>query len=175
MIKCLGQFQVKPNKQIIVLSDIVLKSDFEWKDTLLHELVHAWQHQSGLEICHGDSFKNKAKKISSISEYNISRNSDSEFLFKEIELKREQRKLKKESNTTQFIAVDVWGLLAIFYRKLTKKQVDILKEDFKIVYENSNPIEVNYCENFSKRNNTHNFYDRKDLNKMIDLSTCKKL
>lgn len=33
------------------------------EDTLLHEMVHQWQHQSGLPLDHGPTFRRKAREV----------------------------------------------------------------------------------------------------------------
>lgn len=63
MINVLGLYRVKANQQSITLSHVVLKDEYEWRNTVTHELVHAWQYQTGKTLSHGHDFKSKAAEI----------------------------------------------------------------------------------------------------------------
>jgi len=64
MISVLGQFAVSRNgEQKIKLSSIILSDPKEWHNTLVHELVHAWQYQKKFQLGHGGSFKLMASRI----------------------------------------------------------------------------------------------------------------
>lgn len=63
--RLLGQYSYKlysMNGRTITLSQHVLKDD-SWRKTLMHELIHAYQHIQGYPLDHGTMFKVKAREI----------------------------------------------------------------------------------------------------------------
>ena len=69
-------------RQYIKISNRIIEGSEEWKNTLLHELIHAWQELKGYTDSHGKSFKRKAYQISLISDYKITRERKIEIEFK---------------------------------------------------------------------------------------------
>lgn len=68
--KRLGVFIAKNGITKIVLSEYILRNDLfddygtlEWKNTLTHELVHAWQYFTFAPVDHGPLFHHKAAVI----------------------------------------------------------------------------------------------------------------
>lgn len=70
----LGQFSLAGTPTISISSAWKM-SDFDIECVLIHEMVHVWQWCSGNRLCHGASFKNKAKEINLKTnyKYNIAR------------------------------------------------------------------------------------------------------
>jgi hypothetical protein len=68
MTRAMGKFSYSHRQgQQIKVSSLLSGITDEWKNTVVHELVHAWQYQSGLKLDHGYSFKKKAAEIARIS------------------------------------------------------------------------------------------------------------
>ena len=71
MTRCLGKFSVhrrlgtSPRQSITVSSDLFL-DPAQLANTIVHEMVHAWQLQTGRALDHGQSFVLKAKAIEAI-------------------------------------------------------------------------------------------------------------
>lgn len=70
MFRTLGQFgfNYTTKHQTVKMSERVLNAGTkEWHTTLVHELVHMWQFQTGRRVDHGYSFKSKAAAIAQIN------------------------------------------------------------------------------------------------------------
>jgi hypothetical protein len=48
---------------IVSLNPAIHDVEKEWKNTLLHELVHVWQVQNSTKMNHSETFKNKSREI----------------------------------------------------------------------------------------------------------------
>jgi hypothetical protein len=63
----LGRYKYPRNSvmgnAVITINRILMQDETEVKNTLIHEMVHAWQHQTRKEMGHGYSFKHKALLI----------------------------------------------------------------------------------------------------------------
>lgn len=46
-------------------------NEIEWKNVLLHEMIHIWQYTNGYKGGHGKLFKKKAKEINEIGGWGI--------------------------------------------------------------------------------------------------------
>lgn len=70
----LGQFSIV-GIPTISISSAWKMTDFDIECVLIHEMIHAWQWHTGNKLCHGASFKNKAKEINLKTnyKYNIAR------------------------------------------------------------------------------------------------------
>jgi predicted SprT family Zn-dependent metalloprotease len=85
MTKALGVFKVRAGRQSITLSTLLFNQKEEWITTLVHELVHAWQWQTGKPLDHGCSFKQKAREIGNIApEVVITRTRTSDYIEKAV-------------------------------------------------------------------------------------------
>ena len=67
MKRCLGEYRTADHggPPSIVLSRRHLRRD-GWSaaaDTLLHEMIHQWQHETGLPLDHGREFRRKARAV----------------------------------------------------------------------------------------------------------------
>lgn len=66
-VRYLGQCRYKDNHHIV----LVLNNHYdwlieiEWKNVLLHEMIHVWQYIMGYKGGHGVTFKKRAKEINS--------------------------------------------------------------------------------------------------------------
>lgn len=79
--RTLGRFSVRNGRQSIMLAEILFDEKSEWITTLVHELVHAWQWQTGKPLDHGYSFKQMARTIGRIApEVVITRTRSSEYI-----------------------------------------------------------------------------------------------
>lgn len=63
----LGQCKYRPNHHFILVlnNDYNWLIEFEWKNVLLHEMIHVWQGMLGYKGGHGKSFQKRAKEINS--------------------------------------------------------------------------------------------------------------
>lgn len=64
----LGQYRVsacatEPSEIVIARRHIERHGWHEALDTLLHEMVHQWQHENGLPVDHGPAFRRKALEV----------------------------------------------------------------------------------------------------------------
>lgn len=85
MTRTLGVFRIRHGQQSITLSTLLFNQKEEWITTLVHELVHAWQWQTGKPLDHGWSFKQKAREIGRIApEVVITRTRSSEYIDKAV-------------------------------------------------------------------------------------------
>lgn len=49
------------------------RTEREFQETLIHEMIHQWQYESGMEVCHKASFKKKAAEINKKGGWDIAR------------------------------------------------------------------------------------------------------
>lgn len=50
-------------ENILVLSDYLERSEFEYKNTFIHEMIHFWQYKNFHTVDHKETFKKKANEI----------------------------------------------------------------------------------------------------------------
>lgn len=140
MTKTLGVFKVRNGRQSITLSTLLFNQKEEWLTTLVHELVHAWQWQTGKPLDHGWSFKQKAREIYNIDpEVIITRTRTSDYIEKAVanryqEFGRKQYAISKGNR--------VW-----FLRTLQGSDLAALRARGYKVAQASKPAAVRHCKN----------------------------
>lgn len=60
---------------VIEVSDYFARDEHEVMQTLVHEMIHAWQWQEYRDVNHGSTFKRKAEDIRRYGEFDITRTS----------------------------------------------------------------------------------------------------
>lgn len=131
--RTLGVFKVRNGRQSITLSTLLFDEKSEWLTTLVHELVHAWQWQTGKPLDHGWSFKQMARQIYSIDpEVIITRTRSSEYIDKAVasrykEFGRKSYRISKGNR--------VW-----FLRKLAGPELTKLRNHGYQIAEASEPL-----------------------------------
>lgn len=137
-----GRFAIRNGKQTIELSPFVLKDENETKQTLVHELIHAWQYQKNQRLGHGSSFKNKSYQIMILSsgELNIKRTS----VFENKEIKEQIEKIRNPKE--QYLICK--GIKNYFIKKLSLNEINLLKEKEYEVFKIKNPTSrITNCRN----------------------------
>ncbi|MCA1806505.1 MAG: SprT-like domain-containing protein [Actinobacteria bacterium] len=151
MTKTLGVFKVRNGQQSITLSTLLFNQKEEWVTTLVHELVHAWQWQTGKPLDHGWSFKQKAREIYSIApEVVITRTRTSDYIEKAVanryqEFGRKQYAISKGNR--------VW-----FLRNLQGHDLTTLRARGYKVAQASKPAAVRHCKNVNKLFTANYYY-----------------
>jgi len=151
MTKTLGCFKVRNGQQSITLSTLLFGEKEEWVTTLVHELVHAWQWQTGRSLDHGRSFKQKAREIYNIApEVVITRTRSSEYIDKAV------AERYQESGRKQYAVAKgnkVWFLRNLQSHDLTKLRAYGYK-----VAQASKPAAVRHCKNVNKLFTANYYY-----------------
>lgn len=159
MTRTLGYFKVSNGRQSITLSSLLFNQKEEWITTLVHELVHAWQFQSGKPLDHGWSFKQKAREIHSIApEVVITRTRTSEYIAKAVsdryqEFGHKQYAISKEGR--------VW-----FLRNLQGPELTTLRANGYVVAVASKPSAVRNCKNLRSLLTAKYYYAASILNEL---------
>lgn len=75
MTRTRGTCTVRNGEVSITLASELFLANSEWKPTLLHEMIHAYQWKDGDNLNHGDSFKSMSRRIKTLSkgEYVLTR------------------------------------------------------------------------------------------------------
>lgn len=150
----------------VVLSSLIMLDEVEWHLTLLHELIHMYQHQvMGIRPDHGRTFKNISRYIYNTSKgvYNITRTTEAES-----ELVAEaimQKQLSRKSNSTSFI---VWkNNRHWFIRNLSpEEKLYLISHNYKmgkVTNTDFNPTHVRHCKNITYLIKARYFYSEKVL------------
>lgn len=166
MVNSLGLYKVMRHtaKQSITISEVILNDMAEWKNTIVHEMVHALQYQKGLGLGHGASFKAKAAEIFKIDpKMIITAKCKNEKVSNLIAAKKQE----KIANSNQFLLKRPNGTYG-FMKNLNKFEIDILvKNKFQVFY-NPRPIaRVQHYMNIDSCLNARYSYDHRILSKVI--------
>lgn len=155
MTRSLGTFTVKRGKQEITLAYQLLEN--EWRNTLIHELVHCWQYQIYEWCNHGYSFKMKAREIyNKDGIYKITVCTDSVGMsnFHKEKVKKPIFHIHKDGRSH-------------FLRSLSSSEYDHLeKSGFTI--DKVSGLNVTCHRNFSSMLSAKYHYNTKDINKSLE-------
>ena len=163
MVNCLGLYKVKAGKQSITLNCMVLNDIDEWRNTVTHELVHAFQYQTGLPLDHGSSFRTILHRRDRIFKNEKISNLISAKKMERVK-KHNQYLLKRPNGTYGFMKnLDSGDVRALYQNKF---------EVFKI----KNPVpKVQHYQNLRSCFNANYSYDKKVLDKVYPTLFVKEL
>lgn len=118
------------HKRMITISGIIASSEIEWHKTLLHELIHAYQHVAYRSVNHGPTFKKETDRIYKLSngQFDINRTT----FAADTAVAEELHKRKVKRIGEQYLISRNnrnW-----FLRNLTPLQIRMLKKDGYSVY-----------------------------------------
>ena len=150
MTRALGLFQACRDEQSIKLSYYILEDTPQLENTLIHEMVHAWQYQTGKGVSHDRGFKIKGWDIGKKSKgkYKIERIA---YLPKNsIAANSINEKLRK-TISTQYKITNRNGTQVNFLKKLSRYETEFLKlKGFKIEKMDIPETKISHCKNFSR-------------------------
>jgi len=146
MTRTLGRFSyIKDSRgntisRAIKMSSLIMSTSL-WKQTLLHELVHAWQFQTYGDCDHGHTFKQKATQIHRLNpKMVITRILNNDEVSKAA--------ASRLGNTTQFMAILKDPKKCIFFRKLTQAQIATLQRRGLTIKKTGTPLPIRHCRSF---------------------------
>ena len=172
MTNTLGRFSVRGGLsyavQTITISTLLFNDNKEWKTTLIHELVHAWQYQTGRKLDHGTSFKMKAQEIHRrFPEIIITRTRNSDYIDKAVASRQ------AEFGRKQFIIVDRLGRIN-FLRNIHGPELTLLRSKGYAVYQNNVVLNARHCKNVKALLQARYYYNA-TYGQQIDWENCRKL
>lgn len=173
MVKTRGTYQSRSLYQksgVIKLSQILLESEFEWQRTLLHEMIHAYQHFNlNVRPDHGYTFKTISRHIRYLSngEYNINRvtNVEDEKVAERIQQVYQQ----KSKHHTHYVAYKtVHGKKQYnFVKNLNSQDIQFLKnKGYTIGVTDNDFHQIRCCKNASYVNRAKYYYSEKIVKKV---------
>jgi hypothetical protein len=166
MVNTLGLYKVirSSKKQSITLSELIINDKAEWTNTLVHEMVHAYQYQGGHDLGHGLTFKRKAAEIFNIDpKMIITAKCRNEKVSNLITAKKQAR----IANEDQFMLKRPNGTYG-FMKNLNKAQIELLVKNKFEIYYNPRPVaRVQHYRDLKSCLNARYSYDHRILSTLL--------
>lgn len=160
----------KIEKVIIKINKVLLEIQFEeeLENTLVHEMIHAWQIEYLHYADHLQSFKNWAIKIAKIDpNMQIARIGNEE------ESKRFREEIDKSSNG--YLLIDKDTKKAFFLKKLSNKKIKEMLEFYDIYYSSYFGLKPQYSTLYSNNKLKAYYYTMNEIKSIINNKHNKKL
>lgn len=154
------------SRKEISMSALLMESDVEWNKTLLHEMVHAYQHLvNGEKPNHGRTFKNLSTHIQrkSRGKYNVTRTNgfEDEKVAEKVQTIRER---KTAENTHYVVYKKTYNgtMRYNFAKNLSRWEVAELQSmDYTVGITDDSLMKVRTCKNANYVKRARYYYDDK--------------
>lgn len=153
MINVLGNFRYQKKGifnyyQRITISENILISENDFENTLIHEMVHAWQFQKNKGLSHGYTFIQKSDiiKEKSNGKYCIRKSSNNEILSSSVINKILDKKAERVIKINQYAII--YKNQVNFIKNLNKLEIDHFKVRGYKIFKATTPITgIRNCKN----------------------------
>lgn len=156
------------SRKEIKMSGILMSSDLEWEKTLLHELIHAYQHLALMQRPdHGRTFKNLATHIQrkSRGKFNITRTS--EFVDEKVAEQVQTIREAKVSNNTHYVVYKNGTTRYNFAKNLSRREIAELQSmGYTVGITDDSLMKVRTCKNATYVKRARYFYDKQVIDKL---------
>lgn len=158
------------SKKEISMSALLMESETEWNKTLIHEMVHAYQHLVNREKPnHGRTFKNLSTHIQrkSRGKYNVTRTNG--FEDEKVAEKVQNIREKKVAYNTHYVVykTNFGRNRYVFAKNLSRRDIEILKAvGFTVGITEHNLIKIRFCRNAEYVRRANYYYDDAVIEKL---------